>query len=122
MIAIGRSVGQPFELDNARRHLQHGLTGAPSRLFGVPGYKAGVPDQPSVGGGLGMTWQLDLHPATDVVTLLIAPLIPNNDTLSIDVVSVGGASSACNKTWKLFDSAAPDADFQPLWLAARAAS
>lgn len=97
-------------------------SGAAVRLFGVPDYKAGVPDQPTVGGGLGMTWEVVLYPSTDVVHLLVAPLIPDNDTLSLDLVSVGGASSACNKTWKLYDSASPDADYQPLWLAARAGS
>ena len=52
--------------------------------------------------------------------MLVAPLIPNDDTLAIDLVSIGEGKGT--KTWTMYDDTAPDPYRYPRWMVAAGSS
>ena len=82
-----------------------------TELRNVSGYKTGVPDQPNFA-GYGYAF------ATADGARLRAALVPENDTLSVDLVDVAldGAAAATTSPW--YRSAAPNTACFPLTLLA----
>ena len=86
------------------------------KTYEVPDHKAGVPDAPDMA-ALGFAW----HVAQGPNTMLVAPLIPNDDTLAIDLVSIGDEGKG-TKTWTMYDDTAPDPFMYPRWMVAAGSS
>ena len=82
----------------------------------MPDHKAGVPDAPDMA-ALGFAWRVTQGPNT----MLVAPLIPNDDTLAIDLVSIGSEGKG-TKTWTMYDDTAPDPFMYPRWMVAAGSS
>jgi hypothetical protein len=91
-----------------------------TELDEVPGYKAGTLDEEDVGGGLGFLWRVVQGPMSSN-ELLLAALIPNNDTQSVHLVGKGGYESKGDKAWSLYDNASPNPDCYPQYLTSRSA-
>ena len=114
------ALGRRYDLYWAQQPLEpaSGLvnkTAPLKKTYEVPDHKAGVPDAPDMA-ALGFAWHVTQGPNT----MLVAPLIPNDDTLAIDLVSIGEGKGT--KTWTMYDDTAPDPCMYPRWMVAAGSS
>jgi hypothetical protein len=121
----GAAVGRRYDLHYTRHKMdpKTGLidpNGNITEFDEVPGYKAGTLDEEDVGGGLGFLWRVVQGPMSSN-ELLLAALIPNNDTQSVHLVGKGGYESKGDKAWSLYDNASPNPDCYPQYLTSRSA-
>ena len=77
-------------------------------IANISGYKAGSPDVPYMGGAMGFTFLS--------ATAVSAALIPNANTLAIDLVIVGLEEPHATSSWAWYDDSSPGLECYAEWL------